>query len=78
MLQEVGLHELVVELRGPLAVQREPLDFATDFAVGGLVPIIIGIGTAEFHDRYDRQGPTSWLIPPNGRLREGAGCASIG
>ena len=49
-VEEIGAHDLVVELHGSLAVQREPLDFAAGFATSSLVPVIFGAGTAEFHD----------------------------
>lgn len=65
-VEEVGAHDLVVELGGPFTVEGEPLNFAADFAATGLVPVRFGTGTAEIHDvipRFQFVGEFSQMIP---------------
>ena len=49
-VQDVLAQHLVIELRGALAVEREPSHFADDLAGPGLVAVILGPRRAELHD----------------------------
>jgi len=50
LVEEVLSHEVIVELSGTSDVEREPSDFAADFALLGFVPIIFGSSGSEFGD----------------------------
>ena len=49
-VQDVLAQHLVIELRGALAVEREPSHFADGLAGPGLVAVILGSRRAELHD----------------------------
>ena len=50
LVQDVLAQHLVIELRGSLAVEREPSHYADDLAGPGLVAVILGPRRAELHD----------------------------
>ena len=50
LVQDVLAQHMVIELRGSLAIEREPPHFADGLAGPGLVAVILGPLRAELHD----------------------------
>ena len=50
LVQDILAQHMVIELRGSLAVEREPLHFADGLSGPGLVAVILGTRQAELHD----------------------------
>ena len=50
LVDQVLTHDVIVQLLGPTDVQGEPSHFAADFALTGLVAVVLGTRRGEFGD----------------------------